>query len=442
MRRIYGTGDFEHVNYRYLDEPGKRILAVDAVEKSWGPDSLRFGLGLSSDFAGDALYNLLVSYRKRWINPLGAEWRTDLQIGSTTSLGSEFYQPLTCRRRILCCTERASSNDAPRRSIRATNAWQPSTVKKAQASLDLGVNLYEYGTIRLGVLAGKVKREVDTGTLPFPVNSDTITLGAYNARMILDQLDSVHFPREGWKADFSYLKSDTGLGADDSYKKWDVSGSFVRSFGEHTINLFAAAGDLSGSKLSPAYDQFSWGGFLQLSGLCDRSIDRGKPEVWPRHVLPPTDAQFHFRGRLRRYFAGNRQGRQSVDSRATGMTGSAPRASSSPPIRRSDRPIWATDRRRTGPTASISTWVGRFDVRAPSPLHGDGPDFRNTPAVCHARFPRRGLHAASRAKLPATDSPRSRVVRDPLNKVVTPAKAGVQVSDGTGSRLSPGRRPN
>jgi len=118
----------------------------------------------------------------------------------------------------------------------------------------------------MGVLGGTVKRKVDTGTLPFPVDSDTITLGAYSARLIFDQLDSVHFPREGWKFDASYLKSDTGLGADDSYTKWSASGNFVRSFGEHTFNLYAAAGDLSGSKLSPAYDQISWGGFLALSG--------------------------------------------------------------------------------------------------------------------------------------------------------------------------------
>jgi NTE family protein len=266
MRRIYGTGDFEHVNYRYLDEPGKRILAVDAVEKSWGPDSMRFGLGLSSDFGGDALYNLLVSYRKRWINSLGAEWRTDLQMGSTTSLGSEFYQPLTASGAFFI---------APGAVLQRTTApvYQGDTRlatvdrRKAQLSLDLGVNLYEYGVIRLGVLGGKVKREVDTGTLPIPVNSDTITLGAYNAVLLLDQLDSVHFPRQGWKADVRYLKSDAGLGADDSYDKWTVSGSFVHSFGEHTINLGGSAGALSGSKRSPAYDQLSLGGFLNLSGL-------------------------------------------------------------------------------------------------------------------------------------------------------------------------------
>ncbi len=98
--------DFEHVNYRFIEEPGRRVLAVDAVEKSWGPDYLRFGLGLSSDLQGDAYFNLLASYRKTWLNTLGAEWRNDLQIGRTSSFTTEFYQPLDAQRLFLHCAAR------------------------------------------------------------------------------------------------------------------------------------------------------------------------------------------------------------------------------------------------------------------------------------------------------------------------------------------------
>ena len=94
MRRLYGTGDFEHVSYQVLEEPGKRVLNVDAVEKSWGPNYLRLGIGLSTDFKGDAYFNLLGSYRMRWINQLGAEWRSDVQLGQTNRGYTEFYQPI------------------------------------------------------------------------------------------------------------------------------------------------------------------------------------------------------------------------------------------------------------------------------------------------------------------------------------------------------------
>ncbi len=132
MRRIYGTGDFEHVNYRFLEERGRRVLAVDAVEKAWGPDYLRFGLGLSSDFGGDAYFNLLASYRKTWLNSLGAEWRTDVQFGNTRGLVSEFYQPLdpgapgSSRRT-------CSSKSASRTSIRAASA-SPDTTSRRDSS--------------------------------------------------------------------------------------------------------------------------------------------------------------------------------------------------------------------------------------------------------------------------------------------------------------------
>jgi NTE family protein len=85
MRQLYGTGDFEHLNYRILEEAGRRVLVVDAVEKAWGPNYLRFGLGLGSDLQGEAFFNLAASYRRTWVNELGAEWRTDLQVGQTAA---------------------------------------------------------------------------------------------------------------------------------------------------------------------------------------------------------------------------------------------------------------------------------------------------------------------------------------------------------------------
>ena len=81
-------------SYSLLEEPGRRILSIDAVENSWGPNYLRLGLELSSDFGGDAFFNLLASYRMTWLNRLGGEWRTDLQFGRTNQLATQFYQPL------------------------------------------------------------------------------------------------------------------------------------------------------------------------------------------------------------------------------------------------------------------------------------------------------------------------------------------------------------
>jgi NTE family protein len=265
MRRLYGTGDYEHVNYRFLEEPGRRVLAVDAVEKSWGPDYLRFGLGLSSDFSGEAYYNLLVSYRRTWLNSLGAEWRTDLQFGRTGSLATEFYQPLNAEGWLFV---------APHANFErsTTNLYQGDTriaiydMTSALAGVDAGLHFGRYGTFRLGIVGGKVDPKLDTGPSSLSPGEPSITQGAYTAMLFFDRLDNVIFPRSGWSAGLNLYDSTSQLGAASNYTKWDASGNAVYSYENHTFNIAAKFGGKIGSNPLPNYDQFQWGGFLQQSG--------------------------------------------------------------------------------------------------------------------------------------------------------------------------------
>lgn len=265
MRRIYGTGDFEHVNYRFLEEPNKRVLAVDAVEKSWGPNYLRFGLGLSDDFQGGAYYNLLASNRRTWINELGAEWRTDLQLGRTSSLYSEFYQPVDVRRFFFV---------APYVSLerRITDIYQGSQriatyrLDSALAGVDLGSQFTRYGELRIGMLGGVLTPNLDTGPPSLTPGTGNVEQGAFRTKLIFDQMDNANFARFGWKAEMNVFNSNTALGSDINYTKWDVDGTYAYSIGEHTINFSVKGGGRIGNDLLPRYDLFQWGGFLQQSG--------------------------------------------------------------------------------------------------------------------------------------------------------------------------------
>ena len=265
MLRLYGTGNFEHVNYRFLEEPGKRVLAVDAVEKTWGPDYLRFGFGLSSDFKGDAFFNFLISYRKTWMNSLGAEWRSDVQIGRTNSLQTEFYQPLNDKGTFFVAPhagiERRTADLYQRDNRIATYDLQ-----SAMAGADTGMNFGRYGELRLGVLGGVLKPELDTGPESLSPGEPHIKQGAFRAQLVLDQMNSVVFPRKGWRGSLRVFDSNSSLGTDDPYTKWDGDFAAAYSIGEHTFNLGLKAGGKIGSKPLPRYDQFQWGGFLQQSG--------------------------------------------------------------------------------------------------------------------------------------------------------------------------------
>ena len=95
LRRVFGTGDYEAISYGIVDgKDGPRAMLIQPTEKSWGPNYVRFGLSLASDFAGDNQFNAMVQYRRTWLNHLGAEWVSEAQIGQNSFFSTEFYQPL------------------------------------------------------------------------------------------------------------------------------------------------------------------------------------------------------------------------------------------------------------------------------------------------------------------------------------------------------------
>jgi NTE family protein len=263
MRRLYGLGDFEHVNYRILEEAGRRVLNIDAVEKSWGPNYLRFGLGLASDFKGDAYFNAAASYRRTWINDLGAEWRNDIQFGRTSLLATEFYQPLGTGRVWFV----APSASGERRAFDVFQGGQRLArfdVRTVRGSLDVGADLGKYGEARAGLTFGTVHASLDTGPPELDPGSSGVPVGAFTARMIVDQFDSANFPRSGFAGSANLFASRGSLGARDSYTKWDTDGAASWSIDRHTLSVGYKFGGAFGPL--PAYDLFQWGGFLQQSG--------------------------------------------------------------------------------------------------------------------------------------------------------------------------------
>ena len=266
MRRLFGTGDFEHVSYSLLEEPGRRILAVDAVEKSWGPDYLRLGIGLSSDFSGDAFFNLLASHRRTWVNQLGAEWRNDVQIGRTNRLATEFYQPLQRGPGLFVApslalerrTEDVFSGDQRIASF-DTNT--------TRLGLALGAQLTRYGEVRLGVERESVHSSVDTGLSVFTPGQEKLTATSVTLRALVDQLDSLNFPRSGYGAHLDITAARQGLGGDVNFTRAEFSGNYVHSFDEHTFQIGWKFGRRYGGEALPPQYQFHWGGLLQQSGF-------------------------------------------------------------------------------------------------------------------------------------------------------------------------------
>jgi NTE family protein len=262
LRRIYGRGDFENVDYRIQQEPGRRVMVIQPREKSWGPDYLRFGLGLATDFRGENPFNVLVSYRKTWMNRLGGEWLNELQVGRDSRLFSEFYQPVDERGRWFVAPYASIGQSTFPIFVNASRIAEYD-MKEGRIGIDAGAALGTWGEARIGPLWRRVEADVDTGSPLLPsVRENT---AGVRARLFADQRDNPFFPRKGHGATASLYVADEGMGSDRNYQRAEATLNGARSWGEHTFNATVSAGSDLGSGL-PGYELFKLGGPLQLSG--------------------------------------------------------------------------------------------------------------------------------------------------------------------------------
>jgi len=262
LRRIYGRGDFESIDYRIQQEPGGRALVIHPREKEWGPDYLRFGLGLATDFQGENIFNLLVSYRRTWLNRLGAEWLTQAQLGSNTYLSTEFYQPVEERGRYFVAPYARISQDS-RGVFIGEDRVAEYMAREGRIGIDAGAVLGTWGEARLGAMWRRVDAEVDTGPAVLPQVKETSA--GPRALLYIDRFDHAWFPHEGFRVIGSAYVADKAFGSDRGYKRLEGQLGAATSFRPHTLSLTVLLGTNLDTDM-PTYETFTLGGPLRLSG--------------------------------------------------------------------------------------------------------------------------------------------------------------------------------
>ena len=261
--RLYGLQLYQHVGYRLVDEDGGTGVEYRAVTKSWGPNFLQFGVSLEDDFEGSTDFNLSARMTRAGLNRLGAEWRTDLQLGADPALSTEFYQPLSFNS-LLFVAPRLELRQSNLNVFELDNAIARYRVSEGDVSLDLGRELGTIGEFRLGVFRGSGEARVKVGDPGIP-NIAFDTGGAF-ARLRFDTVDNSRFPRSGVLADIRWTLSRPGLGADDKFDTGEAEFSQTWSRGKNSLQLgLSYATTLSSANNVQNY--FPLGGFLRLSGL-------------------------------------------------------------------------------------------------------------------------------------------------------------------------------
>lgn len=274
LRKLAVSGDYERIDYTLTrrEDNGTEDLTINLRENAWGPNYLRVGLDLRTDFQGEGAFNLRISHNRHWLSESGAEWRNRVQLGETVGLYSEIYQPLGMN------------------SERFVAAYVDGTINKVElfsdegdalalvqrqglkVGADVGWPIGLRGTIgeaRLGVVASarRATPELLSAAIPAGVSTVRWTERGVRAALIADQLDFANFPSRGYRgqAEISWGRRDVDGGETTDFTRLDSTFTAVKTWGAHTFNV---GGRLAYTNQIPlaAIDEYSLGGFQNLSG--------------------------------------------------------------------------------------------------------------------------------------------------------------------------------
>lgn len=263
LLRMYGDGYYESVDYTVLTQRDRNVLRVMPVEKSWGPDYLRFAFNLQADNSQGSTFGLRAGYHKTWLNDLGGELLTVADIGSTSRLSVNYYQPLDLAQRYFF-EGKTAIEQSPLNIYEDDQRIAQYKVNERSLNLSLGRNVGLLGPIRLGWLQRHREYRRDIGSPSLP--SAAWGFGGWKASVDFDQFDRLYFPTRGWSAQLSYFDS-PGVGY--ARADTDLRGAF--SVGDTVFNArFRYTGSPKG--VLPVYDAGSLGGFMNLSAYAQNQI--------------------------------------------------------------------------------------------------------------------------------------------------------------------------
>jgi len=263
--RIYGLELFENVRYDIIEEEGKTGVVLDVYEKSWGPNYMRFGISFSNKpDEGETTVNLGVAYSQTALNGLGGEWRSILQSGEDPAIGTEIYQPLDINSRYFfnagVIFQKFNRNQYDNNS----NILGQSRITDTRFTIAIGRELSTWGEFRLALSRSKGDSEITSGDPS--VKGFDFNRGLALARLEIDKMDNLNFPRSGTTDILEWRASRESLGADSNYHQLFLKTTFAKTWEKNTLQSSLSIYTTQGGD-APTQDLFTLGGFTNLSGL-------------------------------------------------------------------------------------------------------------------------------------------------------------------------------
>ncbi|WP_395693959.1 patatin-like phospholipase family protein [Piscinibacter sp.] len=289
-RRLAASGDYLRADYLLVSSAEGDGLVFDLEDKPWGPHYFRIGLDLATDFRGGSGFNVKISHNRHWLDANGSEWRNQVQIGEVPRWYTEIYHPLNWTLGLSNDWFVSAYAEALRRDITRYDNDSGAVVslynrKSGTLGIDLGQPWAELGELRMG-LTLRLERttpEVVTTALSSGDGPSTVRETGLRVAAVVDQLDFANFPTRGYRFDAEAVGGRRGRSesnAREDFTRLEAEGTLARSWGQHTLNLYARVQRTPQDSLS-ALGRYTLGGFHQLSGYRSGQLD-GNSVVFTR----------------------------------------------------------------------------------------------------------------------------------------------------------------
>ena len=261
---LYNTMIFDSIRYKLIKKDAKNTLVITTTPSWNNHGDVFFALTLSDDFKGHSFYSLKAGYVMYGVNSLGAEWRTDLEIGKRQHYATEFYQPLD---------DEQVWYIRPHIAYEKMNYIVPTQTLGNQelqsrgygGGLAFGANITRSLRAEMSLDAYRDNSVVDLFSYDESFNARQI-----NLKFLYDDLDNYNFPRSGLFAQIKLKKDAKAWGSDYNYKQIYASIQKPFSYDNNTLLFNAKFGKtdiitpINGAVT--VYDKFYLGGMFNLSG--------------------------------------------------------------------------------------------------------------------------------------------------------------------------------
>ncbi|GAA0351052.1 patatin-like phospholipase family protein [Bowmanella denitrificans] len=268
IRSMYGLDTLERVSYQlYHTDENETTMVLKAEEKSWGPGYLNFRFWLEDDFRSNRHVQLGASYTLTNLSKLGAEWHSELALGTDKLLSSELYWPLFSSQtfvstKLLRETSLLVVEDS--RGLSLGDFYNEETL----LSLVAGWNLSDHATLSGGWIDKKGSYRLPSGLADeFGFNRLHYNRQGPQLRFIWDRLDNSAFPTRGFKivAQQQWLNDSFANQHSDSINQsWELVAA--RQWQAHLFKTRWRFEEYRSNGGDIALEQYSLGGLFNLSG--------------------------------------------------------------------------------------------------------------------------------------------------------------------------------